>query len=177
MSSLPIDCYYTQIVPSDSFCCSSNKDVVSVSSDVIFSPESRWFDCAASPGSSCPRLDRHITPKRRSNGFPDRIYTEQILCYVQGVPKKRTFRTKTASSAALAPVREAAHHSPRRWAASLTWARAALEAASVLKVRFFWDTLYMYHSYDNHPIQSHLPMTERPKSKNMKRLRRLQVKF
>ena len=35
----------------------------------------------------------------------------------------------------------------------------------------------MYHSYDNHPIQSHLPMTERLKSKNMKRLRRLQVKF
>ena len=42
------------------------------------------------------------------------IYTE--------CPKKRTFRTKTAS---------------------LTGARAALEAASVLKVRFFWDTLYI----------------------------------
>ena len=82
ISILPIDCYFTQIVSSDSFCCSSNKDVVSVSSDVIFSPESRWFDCVASLGSSCPRLDRHITPKRRSNGFPDHIYTEQILCYV-----------------------------------------------------------------------------------------------
>ena len=28
---------------------------------------------------------------------------------VQGVPKKRTFRTEAASSTALAPVREAAH--------------------------------------------------------------------
>ena len=39
---------------------------------------------------------------------------------LQGVPKKRTFRTEAASSAALALVRE-----------------AALEAVSVLKVRFF----------------------------------------
>jgi len=45
---------------------------------------------------------------------------------VQGVPKKRTFRTETASSAALAPVREAAHLLGWRWAASLTGARAAL---------------------------------------------------
>ena len=34
------------------------------------------------------------------------------LVLIQGVPKKRTFRTETASSAALAPVREAAHLLP-----------------------------------------------------------------
>ena len=68
--------------------------------------------------------------------------SQLIIC--TGCPKKkRTFRTETASSAALVPVREAAHQSPRRWAASLTGATAALEAVSVLKVRFFWDTLYI----------------------------------
>ena len=35
----------------------------------------------------------------------------------------------------------------------------------------------IYHSYDDHPIQSHLPVTERLKSKNIKRLRRLPGKF
>ena len=58
--------------------------------------------------------------------------------------KKRTFRTETASSAALAPVREAAHLQPRRRLASLTEARAALEAVSVLKVRFFGTPCILY---------------------------------
>ena len=57
--------------------------------------------------------------------------------WTTGCPKKRTFRTEAASSTALAPVREAAHLLGDRWAASLTWARAALEAVSVLKVHFF----------------------------------------
>ena len=59
------------------------------------------------------------------------------LPIIQGVPKKRTFRTEAASSAALTPVREAAHLLGDWWAASLTGTRAALEAVSVLKVRFF----------------------------------------
>ena len=37
-----------------------------------------------------------------------------VLEYLQGVPNKRTFRTEAASSAALAPVSEAAHLQPRR---------------------------------------------------------------
>ena len=44
-------------------------------------------------------------------GFSGYILDIKVL---QGVPKKRTFRTEAASSAALAPVREAAHLQPKR---------------------------------------------------------------
>ena len=93
----------------------------------------RWFVSVRLPPVESPCI---VVNPQGSLVLPLQVLAH-LMIYLQGVPKKRTFRTEAASSAALAPVREAAHRSPRRWAASLTGARAALEAVLVLKV-FFW---------------------------------------